>query len=310
MPGLEWRVYRAANQAYKAAHYVGRMIGVRTLRIGGRTVGELVGPVIRRALARGWGHRPVLVRGHRMFLYEQGDDIAGWLVTEDYEPGTTALIERLLREGIVVVDAGAHVGYYTLLAARGVGNSGRVYAFEPESRNFELLVKNVQLNGYTNVMPIRKALSNRSGVASLYLQGTAQHSLYRSPSTERAHQSVELITLDEFLEAEGWPDVRLVKVDIEGGEPIAIEGMRRLIERSKELCIIVEFAPAHLRRAGTEPEALIRRLQALGFTLHAIDDRKGLRPFDVERDVPRLRYADSYVNLLCQKRERRSNATA
>lgn len=101
-----------------------------------------------------------------------------------------------------------------------------------------------------------------------------------------------------------------MKVDIEGGEPIAIEGMRRLIERSKELCIIVEFAPAHLRRAGTEPEALIRRLQALGFTLHAIDDRKGLRPFDVERDVPRLRYADSYVNLLCQKRERRSNATA
>ena len=58
---------------------------------------------------------------------------------------------------MVVVDIGSNIGYYTLIAAKILGSSGKVYAFEPEPNNYELLLKNIEVNGYTNIVPVQKA---------------------------------------------------------------------------------------------------------------------------------------------------------
>ena len=70
---------------------------------------------------------------------------------------------------MTVVDIGANYGSYTLIASKLVGNDGRVYAFEPEPGNYDILVKNIEMNGYTNVTPIRKAVSNKQGKVRLYV---------------------------------------------------------------------------------------------------------------------------------------------
>jgi FkbM family methyltransferase len=192
-----------------------------------------------------------------------------------YEPETKALLETLIREGMTVCDIGAHVGHYTLLAARLVGPRGHVYAFEPEPENYALLKRNVELNGYGNVTCVPKAVSNRSGVLEFYVsrQGNDRHSLIETPSAQ-AHaskQEVAAITLDEFAASMGWPRIDVIKMDIEGAEPLAIAGMSELLRRSEQLSLVIEFAPDILRAGGADPAGFLNTLRSLGFTIAPVE---------------------------------------
>src|SRR5262245_2134996 len=83
------------------------------------------------------------------------------LAGRGYEPEETAFIEAALAPGMTFLDLGANVGYFTCLAARKVGPAGRVWAFEPDPRNFRLLVRSVKANGLSNVTAVRAAASDR-----------------------------------------------------------------------------------------------------------------------------------------------------
>src|SRR4030042_4007070 len=96
-----------------------------------------------------------------------------------WEVETIRLFKQLAKEGDTVVDIGAHIGYYTLLAARIVGDTGKVYAFEPDPANHDVLVGNIKLNGFQNVVTVRKAISDKNGQIELYLneKNTGGHSI-------------------------------------------------------------------------------------------------------------------------------------
>ena len=102
------------------------------------------------------------------------------MVVDKYERATTDLLKDLLHPGMIFVDVGANIGYFSLLAANLVGTEGTVYAFEPEPGNHELLRKNIELNSYSNIVMIQKAVSNKSGSAPLFLSAldSGSHSLY------------------------------------------------------------------------------------------------------------------------------------
>lgn len=85
------------------------------------------------------------------------------LVYGEYVQETTEFLKGAIREGMVVADIGANIGYYTLLAAKRVGTSGRVYAFEPDPRCVEILRKNILLNGHSNVVVMPNAVSSAGG---------------------------------------------------------------------------------------------------------------------------------------------------
>lgn len=80
-----------------------------------------------------------------------------------YEPSVARLFENILGEGMTMVDLGANIGYYTLLASRLVGRSGRVYAFEPDPENHQYLLRNIVANGCRNVTVVEKAVYNITG---------------------------------------------------------------------------------------------------------------------------------------------------
>src|SRR5262249_518253 len=129
---------------------------------------------------------PVLVRGQRMYLHDPARD--RWvsrplLLGQPYEPYETDLVLGLAREGDVVVDLGANLASYPLLLARQVGPSGKVFAFEPDPDNFALLARNVEANGYQNVVLINKAASDQGGTARLHKSADNQGDprLYASP---------------------------------------------------------------------------------------------------------------------------------
>jgi FkbM family methyltransferase len=260
---------------------------------------------------------PVEIDGHKMFLSRRRGPSLGFvneMVHSQYETDLHELLGRVIRDGMKVVDVGAHVGHYTLMAARLVGPNGRVYAFEADSENVSLLEQNVALNGYCNVNCIHAAVSDHSGELTLYVsrQGNDRHTTVPDEvaCAVSIARTVAATTLDEFAAAHGWPSIDLVKLDIEGAEPRAIEGMRELIRRCPEMGLVVEFAPALLRAGGNDPVAFLMVLDSYGFKIEPIEpgmpawnsDGQSGRTFTLEAE------GRGSINLYCRRRLERVDA--
>ncbi len=183
--------------------------------------------------------------------------------TDVYEPEVSTLIERLLKPGMSVVDLGASSGYYTLLAARRVGTGGRVFAFEPDPFMHRYLRTNVQLNGLGNVLCMRLAVSNSVGRLKFARDELERGHL--TSSEEDRLLSVDTTTLDTFFQGRGWPPVDFIKMDIEGAETAALEGMSEVAARNAELALIVEFNLDAIRRSGSSPRRFAETLRRIGF---------------------------------------------
>ena len=220
-----------------------------------------------------------------------------------YEKFTMQLFKEALAPGMVVCDIGAHIGIYSLLAAQRVGREGRVYAFEPDPRTFLYLVRNIERNGFSNIIiPIKKAVSNHEGVLRLHLDEitSGDTSLFHRNTSGRTVE-VQSVKLDNFLEGEAKVDI--VKLDIEGGELAALEGMESLLKRSNNVKMFVECNPSMLEVAGSNVEQLLEKLYALGFEVKVINDKFGkLEMADPEKILSMARHSRTptwSINLYC-----------
>jgi FkbM family methyltransferase len=218
-----------------------------------------------------------------------------------FEPFETELLLDALRPGDVALDIGAHVGYYTLLMARRVGPRGRVFAFEPDPANFDLLRRNVALNGYANVVLGPLAAADRGGPARLHLSGdnAGDHRLYPAGGEARPSVEVQTVALDNYFAGYSGP-IDLVKIDIQGAECAALEGMRGLLARQAHVTLFTEFWPMGLAASGRSAAAYLDLLRELGFRLSRVSEphRAVVRadPAELLRDYPPE--SDRFTNLL------------
>ena len=184
--------------------------------------------------------RSLLPNGEVMRLWSRGDDWVSnqvfWRGWSGYEPETAPLFFRLAHEAEVVIDVGAFVGFFSVLA--GLANrGGRVFAFEPMSDNAERLRRHVELNGLNNVELVQAAVSAHPGEAELfhtpgsYPSSTSLVRDFMITHSGVISSVVPTVALDIFLEERGVESVSLVKLDIETGEPDALRGMRRTLKR-------------------------------------------------------------------------------
>lgn len=229
-----------------------------------------------------------------MFVDTADKDIVPKLLLDGFreEMYETALFQKFLKEGMIVVDIGANVGYYTLLAARLVGSSGIVYAFEPMPSNYELLCKSIEVNGYTNVIPINKAVSNKHGTATFWFEkdwrGSPSFSKHCVLAVSK-HKSIEeggfvevaTTGLDEFFEnTVKNTKVDVIKMDTGGAEGLIAQGAEAIL-RTNNLTVFMEFWADTLRDLGTDPLELLDRLEAYGFEIKLINEAKqALEPLD------------------------------
>lgn len=251
-------------------------------------------------------NEPVSILGHKMFLASKGRFPPMAMVMGQYEQMTTQLFESLVKPGMVVMDIGGHVGYYSMLAARKTGPTGRVYTFEPDLANFELLSKNVKINGYDNIVLINKAVSNSAGSATLHVSAldNGRHSIFDHKIPQNGSIEVETISLDTFLTSQGSPDVGLIKIDVEGAEQTVLDGMDRLLRESPKVNMIIEFNPVLLQNAGVNLKKFLEIPSKWGGIIDVIDDEHGLMPLP-EDEFPeltcRLLSSEGSVNLFCRK---------
>lgn len=161
------------------------------------------------------------------------------------EPEFMDIIEKEVSEGMIALDIGANIGYVTLLLADLVGEKGQVYAVEPSPRNFSILKKNIELNNYSErVSVFQLGISNVSGTTKLYISKSSNlHSIAKSFN---ARESIKIKTLkgDDFLKDKPVPN--FIKMDIEGAEVEAIEGMMNTLKKARPpLKILMETHPMY-----------------------------------------------------------------
>ena len=192
-----------------------------------------------------------------------------------HEPAVTALLRREVKPGDVAVDIGAHIGYFTLLLSRLVGEKGKVFAFEPDPDNFALLRRNAELNGLRNVVLESKAVSDAGGRIRLYrAEGNSGDHRIFDDSGRREAVEVDSVRLDDYFAGSGVR-VDFIKMDIQGAEPGAVRGMEALLRRSAGFRMVAEFWPYGLRRCGVKPSAYLDQLRTQAFKLHRIDGKQG-----------------------------------
>lgn len=171
----------------------------------------------------------------------------------------------VLSEGDVYFDIGANIGVNAIFASMLVGNSGKVYAFEPEQANYDLLLENILLNNITNIIPVQCAVLNENKISTIYKSKTnyGDHIVDLLEAFQNHHYinsgEVNGITLDTFVESMPESEIsklKLIKIDTQGSDIKVLEGALKLIKSYKP-DIIIEYSPNHLSAQGYSPFDLL-----------------------------------------------------
>ena len=159
------------------------------------------------------------------------------------------------KQGDIVVDVGAHMGKYTIIASKRVGANGKVIAIEAHPGNYEMLNRNIKLNGLTNVTTLNYAVYSKESKIKLYVPDeefgyTMHHSImfsYLSPKYSlKGKENEKFIevnanTLDNLLQKNGLSrEVNWIKIDVEGAEFEVLKGATEILSNSKEICLLIE----------------------------------------------------------------------
>jgi FkbM family methyltransferase len=262
-----------------------------------------------------WPSKSIIeVQGSKMYVNVHDKDLSmrhtfrAYALRRVHEKSTTELFKKVVKEGDVVVDLGANLGYFTLLAARLAGKKGKVYAFEPEPRNYNYLLRNIELNGYDNVFAMQKAVSDKITTTKLFIcpYDSGHHTIHQYDGIQayrpdfvdnkKDYVEVETVTLDDFLRDVEQVDV--VKMDVEGAEMLALSGMDEIIKRSKNLKMFVEFFPLLIREMGGSPEEFIRKLlEDYHFSMCIIGHDYSMRVYAPNERYRKINSVDELMNI-------------
>lgn len=170
--------------------------------------------------------------------------------TGAFEPEATKIVNRLVKEGDIVLDVGANIGYYTVIFSKLVGKAGKVIAFEPTDHFGKYLRMTLDANNAGNVDVYPIGLSNKNAELVIDI-GKSSATLHPEPEydTVIAKEQITLTTLDEFLESYPVPKIDFIKIDVDGHEPLFFEGARKTLSRFDPV-ILLEISHLHYLNAG------------------------------------------------------------
>jgi len=204
-----------------------------------------------------------------------------------HENAERRFVAALLGPGMTVLDIGAHHGLYTLLAARKVGPTGRVVAFEPSPRERRKLVLNVRINRCANVQIENCALGSSDSEADFFLvdgMDTGCNSL-RSPNVKDPTKVVQVRVnvLDTCLQLRDIDRVDFIKMDVEGGEWEVLKGAVGLLDRRPRPIILCEVQDIRTEPWGYKAKEVIDFLSSRGFHWFCFSDDAGLEAVDCQQ---------------------------
>jgi FkbM family methyltransferase len=216
-----------------------------------------------------------------------------------YEQETTYFIRNYLKENDIVYDVGANIGYFTLEFARAVGKNGKVHSFEPHPEIFKVLQRNIKRNHYNNVTMHNVACSDKNGEGELYFstENEGNHKIVKNINSNNS-KVVSTVKLSDFVLKE---KPRLIKMDIEGAELLALKGVGNDILKIENIDFILEYHPYEMSFFEIEGEQVLDFFMSSGYKFRnlAYPDAPNISKEEI---LKKYKKEDrSLTNLFCSK---------
>lgn len=226
------------------------------------------------------------VWGHKILLDTRDISLTPSILLNGFwEISITKVFMKTIKKGMIVVEIGSNMGYYTLIAASKIGGSGKLYAFEANPQLFKVLSQNVKINNFLDrVTLVNKAVFNESGnLKFLKLKHWMVASKIINFSEELLNQQrdgveiidVESISLDEYF-ADKSIKIDVIKMDAEGSEAHIFRGMKGIIKNNPQINIICGFHPQLMSLLGENPKTFLEEISSYGFKIRKIDANSGI----------------------------------
>lgn len=211
-----------------------------------------------------------------------------------------ALMHQHIKKGDVVLDIGANIGFYTKILADLVGETGKVYAFEPDKTNFQHLQKNA--GHLQNVVFFNKAVSDKTGIITLY-QSDLLNVDHKTYATENYTSKTEIdcVAIDDVIPNH---KVDFIKIDIQGYEYFAFKGMTEVFKQNNELKIITEFYPLGLHNAKIDAVEFFNLLWENNFIVYKNENNhtEEFSTLDIDKYMS-IKDEYTFVDLFIEKKK-------
>ena len=253
---------------------------------------------------------------HKIYVDTRDLALAPHILLDGYwEQWITNVFLSVVQPGMRVIEIGANMGWYSLLAAANIGPAGKLLSFEANPRMAEILRRNISINGFLDrAQVVNKAVFSANqtlefsvydkymGGSSLFVAGAQTASDDRhvgifDPQVNDTFRliEVEAVALDSYF-AQG-SKVDFIKIDAEGAEPHILAGANRLLAENKDVQIMTEFAPQVLQRGGSSAEEFYASIRALGFRVLRIEQDPSL----VELELSELMQGPHHHDVLLRR---------
>ncbi len=212
-----------------------------------------------------------------------------------FEKEYVDLFYSTINSGDIVLDIGANVGYFTLIAAKKVGSEGKVYAFEPVERNYKRLERNLEINDTRNVKTFNFGLSDREEVLPMVIpEGNFGEStigeknftaLVKGQKTKNRRIKAKFFAFDYFNRIEEISNVNVIKVDVEGAELKVLNGMKKFLAINNPV-LFIEIVPEMIEQNGGNVGELVQLFKDVKFTsIYNFSQKKAL---NLKNDLPTI----------------------
>jgi FkbM family methyltransferase len=210
-----------------------------------------------------------------------------------------SLLQKFIREGNIVLDIGANIGFYASILSQLVGKNGEVHCFEPDEKNFQHLQKTCK--NLSNVIINNAAVGPQTEKINIYTSPNlnVDHRTYE-PETYEKKLEVNAIKVDDYVSAKKL-NIDFIKMDIQGFEMQALKGMKNTLAQNPDIKLISEFWPYGLKKSGSSVVEYFDSLSDLGFKCYLLEENNLslLNSANVEglKDLPE----STYFNILAIK---------
>lgn len=213
------------------------------------------------------------VQGNKMILDLNDVGISKELLLKGvHEKNTTHQFKKEINEGMNILEIGANIGYYTLIAARIIKDNGHIYAFEPSPQNVRSLIANIYINGFENIVEVhREGIADKTSKLTFFLYSKSNLCGFERRKTEGDIKQigeimVDVTTVDQFL---GNRKIDYLRMDIEGFEWEAIKGMKKILgdKDNSPRGMYIEIHSALLQKKGHSAKEFINILTDYGYSV-------------------------------------------
>lgn len=235
-----------------------------------------------------------LVNRSKIKLYAKGQ-IALTIFNNQFENKETEIFQKIVQREMVVVDAGANIGLYSLIASKLVGENGRIFSFEPSKETFERFSNNIRLNKISNIIPLNIGLGDKTDEKLVLLQddGLGDATRYLLPKNKSPNnvydeviksnvEEITIDTLDNCLSKYNVHTVDFLKIDTEGFEFYILKGASNILNSSPNIVILMECTPTGTERANTNQHEVFKIIRNVGLNIFYWDKIKNIWRDDEE----------------------------